>query len=102
MNVAARLCEYCKTINQRLVVSGGALRLMTIPADVEVGKGDSIPVRGRREPVEANVVRQRGPAGEVGRPRVAGASIVRASEPMPAGSRQTAWIMSLKATPEMH
>ena len=28
MNVAARLCEYCKTINRRLVVSGELLRLM--------------------------------------------------------------------------
>ena len=29
MNVAARLCEYCKAIDRRLVVSGDALRLMS-------------------------------------------------------------------------
>jgi adenylate cyclase len=31
MNIAARLCEYCKTINRRLVVSGEALQLISAP-----------------------------------------------------------------------
>jgi class 3 adenylate cyclase len=56
MNVAARLCEYCKTINRRLVVSGEALRLMTAPADLVVGKGESVAARGRQERVEVHVV----------------------------------------------
>ena len=33
MNVAARLCEYCKVVNQRLVVSGDLLRQVTIPLE---------------------------------------------------------------------
>jgi class 3 adenylate cyclase len=59
MNVGARLCEYCKSIDRRLVVSGDALRLMAIPADVEIGDGKSIAVRGRREPVEVHVIEPR-------------------------------------------
>ena len=39
MNVAARLCEYCKTINRRLVVSGELMRLIKVPDALEVGEG---------------------------------------------------------------
>jgi adenylate cyclase len=56
MNVAARLCEYCKVIDQQLVVSGDLLRVMTIPADLAIGGGRSIAVRGRREQVAAHVI----------------------------------------------
>ena len=56
MNVGARLCEYCKTINQRLVVSADLLRLMTVREDWAVGEGHLIAVRGRQEPIEAHVV----------------------------------------------
>jgi class 3 adenylate cyclase len=59
MNVAARLCEYCKTINRRLVVSGEALRLTTAPADLVVGKGESVAARGRQGRVEVHVVEPR-------------------------------------------
>ena len=48
MNVAARLCEYCKAVDQQLVVSEELLRVMTIPADLAIGGGKSIAVRGRR------------------------------------------------------
>jgi class 3 adenylate cyclase len=59
MNVAARLCEYCKTIDRRLVVSGDALRLMSLPAYLEIGDGESIAVRGREERVEVHVIEPR-------------------------------------------
>jgi class 3 adenylate cyclase len=56
MNVAARLCEHCKAVDQQLVVSGNLLRLLTIPGDL-VGEGKSIAVRGRREQVAAHVIK---------------------------------------------
>lgn len=59
MNVAARLCEYCKAIDQRLVVSGDLLRQVTIPPDLRVGDGQSIALRGRQEPVETHAIQQR-------------------------------------------
>jgi class 3 adenylate cyclase len=58
MNVAARLCEYCKAADQRLVVSGDLLGQMTIPADLRVGDGESIALRGRQEPIEMHAIRQ--------------------------------------------
>jgi class 3 adenylate cyclase len=58
MNVSARLCERCKAINERLVISGELLRLMTVPAGLMVGEGKPIEARGRQEPVEAHVVSQ--------------------------------------------
>ena len=59
MNVAARLCDYCKSIDQRLVMSGDAKDLMTIPADCAIGECEIVTPRGRREPVEAYPVRKR-------------------------------------------
>ncbi len=56
MNVGARLCEYCKTVNRRLVVSGDLLRLMTIGEGWAVAEGELIAVRGRQERVEAHVI----------------------------------------------
>jgi adenylate cyclase len=56
MNVAARLCEYCKAIDRRLVVSGDALRLMTIQPGLVIGDGKCIAVRGRQERVEVHVI----------------------------------------------
>jgi class 3 adenylate cyclase len=56
MNVAARLCEYCKAIDRRLVVSGDALRLMTIQPGLVIGGGTCIAVRGRQERVEVHVI----------------------------------------------
>jgi len=59
MNVGARLCDYCKTINQRLVVSGDLMRLIGFIDDWAVGEGELIAVRGRQERVEAHVVEKR-------------------------------------------
>jgi class 3 adenylate cyclase len=64
MNVGARLCEYCKTINQHLVVSGDLLRLIGVIDHWAVGKGELIIVRGRQERVEAHVVEEREPCPE--------------------------------------
>ena len=59
MNVGARLCEYCKMVNRRLVVSGDLLRLMAPNGDWIVGNCERIVVRGRQEPVEAHLVERR-------------------------------------------
>ncbi len=59
MNVAARLCEYCKTINRRLVISGDLMRLMAVPDELEVSEGKSVAARGRRELVVAHAVEER-------------------------------------------
>ncbi len=56
MNVAARLCDYCKTIDARLVVSGELARRVSIPRAVSVGEARLIDVRGRSERVEAHEV----------------------------------------------
>ena len=56
MNVAARLCEYCKQANQRLVVSADLLRRVTVPPGLGVGKGEPIALRGRHEPIEMHAV----------------------------------------------
>jgi class 3 adenylate cyclase len=58
MNVAARLCDYCKAIDERLIISGDLLRQVTIPADLEVGAGESTVLRGRQERIETHAVRQ--------------------------------------------
>jgi class 3 adenylate cyclase len=59
MNVAARLCDYCKSTDERLVISGDIKRLMTIPADCAIGECEIVRPRGRREPVEVYAVRER-------------------------------------------
>jgi class 3 adenylate cyclase len=56
MNVGARLCEYCKTVNRRLVVSGDLVGLMKISEGWTVGEGELIAVRGREERVEVHVI----------------------------------------------
>ena len=61
MNVAARLCEYCKTIDRRLVVSRELVRVMAVPDDFAVGGGEIIAIRGRKAPVEAHAVELRTP-----------------------------------------
>ncbi len=62
MNVAARLCDYCKTVNQGLVISGNLMRIMTLRKDLVVSPAKRITVRGREEPVEALAIRE--PQGE--------------------------------------
>ena len=56
MNVAARLCECCKAANQRLIASEDLLRQAAIPADLRVGEGVRIALRGRREPIETHAI----------------------------------------------
>ena len=59
MNVGARLCEYCKTVNRRLVVSGDLLRLVSVADEWEIGEAKSVAMRGREEPVDAHFVERR-------------------------------------------
>jgi class 3 adenylate cyclase len=56
MNVAARLCDYCKTVGEALVVSADLLRSAAVPAGLVVSTQSSIVLRGRQAPVEAHVV----------------------------------------------
>jgi adenylate cyclase len=58
MNVAARLCEYCKAVDQRLVVSGDLLRRVTVPDGLQVGDPESVALRGRQEAIETHVIQQ--------------------------------------------
>jgi class 3 adenylate cyclase len=58
MNVAARLCEYCKGAKLLLVASTELLRLVKLPADIGLGDGEKLVLRGRREPVEMHAIRQ--------------------------------------------
>jgi class 3 adenylate cyclase len=60
MNVAARLCEYCKAVNQQVVVSGDLLRQVRVPVDLRVGERESTTLRGRQEPIETCVVQRAG------------------------------------------
>ncbi len=62
MNVAARLCDYCKTINDGLVISGDLMRIMALRTDLVASPAKRITVRGRQEPVEALSIRE--PQGE--------------------------------------
>ncbi len=59
MNVGARLCDYCKSVNARLVVSGDLVRVTKIPDGLTVAEAVSVAARGREAPVEAHVVRRR-------------------------------------------
>jgi adenylate cyclase len=58
MNVAARLCEYCKTAGQHLVVSGDLLRQAAITPDLNVSAGNSVALRGRQESIDVHIVQQ--------------------------------------------
>ena len=56
MNVAARLCEHCKSAGEPLVASADMLRSAVIPQGLSVGRRASLMLRGRRTPVEAQGV----------------------------------------------
>jgi adenylate cyclase len=58
MNVAARLCEYCKTAGQQLVVSGDLLQQAAITPDLNFSAGNSIALRGRQESINVHTVQQ--------------------------------------------
>jgi hypothetical protein len=58
MNVAARLCDYCKSIDQRLVMSGDLKGLMTIPpiapsANARLSRPSADGSQSRRTPLES-------------------------------------------------
>ncbi len=73
MNVGARLCEYCKAVNARLVVSEALVRIMTVPEGLTVGDALDIAVRGREARVTAHVVERRPlQAGHLSRSRASG------------------------------
>jgi adenylate cyclase len=59
MNVAARLCEYCKSLDCPFVVSGDLLRHVALPPDISVGPGKRVVLRGRQEPIDVHSVGQR-------------------------------------------
>ena len=61
MNVAARLCEHCKTAGETLVASADLLRGAAVPQGLCLGCA-SLMLRGRRTPVEAHAVRRHEPA----------------------------------------
>jgi class 3 adenylate cyclase len=56
MNVAARLCEYCKAIDRQFVISGDLLRRVTIPVDMHASDGQSIALRGRQEKIDVHAI----------------------------------------------
>jgi len=56
MNVAARLCEYCKAIDRHLVVSGELLGRVAVPGEMRVSGGRSTALRGRREQIDVHAI----------------------------------------------
>jgi class 3 adenylate cyclase len=64
MNVAARLCEHCKTTKQDLLVSADLLRAAVLPPGLTAGAGASITLRGRQAPIDAHPVRRTAAAGQ--------------------------------------
>ena len=58
MNVAARLCDHCKTADDALLISAELLRSVAVPPGLAVGTGASVALRGRQAAVEIHAVRQ--------------------------------------------
>jgi class 3 adenylate cyclase len=58
MNVAARLCDHCKTADEALLVSADLLRAAAAPPGLCIGTGANIALRGRQAPVDAHAVRR--------------------------------------------
>ena len=52
MNVAARLCEYCKVIERDFVISGDLLHRVAVASDMSVSDGQNVALRGRQEKIE--------------------------------------------------
>jgi adenylate cyclase len=59
MNVAARLCEYCKLADRRLVVSLDLLQQAAVPADLRINGGETIALRGRQERIAVHWIEPR-------------------------------------------
>jgi class 3 adenylate cyclase len=58
MNVAARLCDQCKSVDEPILVSADLLRAAAVPRGLAIGTRASIALRGREEPVETHAVRR--------------------------------------------
>ena len=58
MNVAARLCDYCKTAEDALLVSADLLRATAVPPWLGVGIRVNVALRGRQALVEIHAVRR--------------------------------------------
>jgi adenylate cyclase len=56
MNVAARLCEHCKTAGEAVIASAELLRNTAVPPGVALGSRATIALRGRQTPVEVRAV----------------------------------------------
>ena len=56
MNVAARLCEYCKVIDRHFVISGDLLHRVAVASDIRVGDGQNVALRGRQEKIEVYAI----------------------------------------------
>ncbi len=48
MNVAARLCDYCKTVEEKLVVSGDLMRIMTLENPLVASAARRVQLRADR------------------------------------------------------
>ena len=59
MNVAARVCEVCKTSRSNLLVSGVVLGHVALPQGLKASAGESIALRGRAQPLEIYQVEAR-------------------------------------------
>jgi class 3 adenylate cyclase len=64
MNVAARLCDHCKSAEEALLVSADLLHAAAVPRGLAVGTGANIALRGRQAPVETYAVRRNAPTGQ--------------------------------------
>ena len=58
MNVAARLCEYCKTTGEALVASAELLRNTAVPPGLAAGDATDILPRGRQSPIAVHAIRR--------------------------------------------
>jgi len=58
MNVAARLCDHCKSAEEVLLVSADLLRAAAVPSWLHVGTPADIVLRGREALVETHAVRR--------------------------------------------
>jgi class 3 adenylate cyclase len=58
MNVAARLCEYCKASGEALVASAELLRNTAVPPGFAAGAATDILPRGRQSPIAVHAIRR--------------------------------------------
>jgi class 3 adenylate cyclase len=58
MNVTARLCDHCKTVEETLLVSADLLHAAACPPGFSVGGEAGIALRGRVAPVKAHALRR--------------------------------------------